>query len=135
MDKPLLGWTTIEQSEKLTGAGLNPDTADMCWLLTNQVLAVPYKECAISDTTPTSPCWSLGALMNIVQEAFKDSPGGYELYSSFTSEHNSNADIRNVAGSCPSQWRGWTEPVAMWVDIAVWCLEHNYINTDVTKKH
>lgn len=32
MNNSALGWTTIEQTKQLIGAGIDPDTADMCYI-------------------------------------------------------------------------------------------------------
>ena len=74
-----LGWTTIEEAKKLVEAGLDPNTADMCYLSYKGfddkdfrvygVDAKAYKE-KKRETKEFDyvPCWSLGALKNIVEE-------------------------------------------------------------------
>lgn len=80
-----LGWTTLEESERLLEAGLSPDTADMWyaeripkkiegWNLIQNGDAYYYLSLEKSsennwsiDTINDIPCWSLGALMNIIK--------------------------------------------------------------------
>lgn len=65
-------YTTIEQSKKLVELGLNPDTADMCYI---QHFDESYNEVTFIEEDPVLaypidtidlPCWSLGALIDIM---------------------------------------------------------------------
>ena len=64
-----LGWTTFEESEKLLEAGLSPDTADMCYQRMGRKNGKTYISSALCDKPEEDdiPCWSLGALMNIIK--------------------------------------------------------------------
>ena len=66
-------YTTIEQSKKLVELGLNLDTADMFWATELEiVVCAPYLTKSDCETLipsceePTIPCWSLGALIDIM---------------------------------------------------------------------
>lgn len=78
-----LGWTTLEEAKLLVEAGLDPNTADMRYEENNYELldewvAYPFggdikNFDVLKKEFPNSvfyPCWSLGALKNIVEEEF-----------------------------------------------------------------
>lgn len=78
-----LGWTTLEEAKLLVDAGLDPNTADMCYIAkdyidgkelrwyTKETILEKYGEKAFyvevlnRDQTDFYPCWSLGALIEI----------------------------------------------------------------------
>ena len=64
-------FTSIEQSKKLFDLGLNPETADMCYGLDDDTLTyntnpypLPWKDYTAKEFY--LPCWSLGALMDVM---------------------------------------------------------------------
>jgi len=67
-----LGWTTVEEAQQLIEAGLNPDTADMYWAPdAGTVVPTPYitktdDETLIPAYKGAIPCWSLGALLELI---------------------------------------------------------------------
>lgn len=75
-----LGWTTLDEAKRLVEAGLDPNTADMAYELDTQSpratsftqLEKYFKALYVSPIyepmTKAYPCWSLGALKNIVEE-------------------------------------------------------------------
>ena len=68
-----LGWTTLEEAKKLVDAGLDPSTADMCYIIDDETKKYREVPIALPYTNYTAkefyiPCWSLGALKNIVEE-------------------------------------------------------------------
>lgn len=68
-------YTTIEQSKKLVELGLNPKTADMIWTPLNWQLTEYYievKQDGINTPKNPIPCWSLGALLELMPEIFED---------------------------------------------------------------
>lgn len=67
-------YTTIEQSKKLFNAGLDPNTADMCWGIDDETLqynCTPYPLPWRGYTAKQfyMPCWSIGALLEIVPQS------------------------------------------------------------------
>lgn len=89
-------YTTIEQSKRLVELGLNPKSADMFYL-DNSKARVPilgeYKIFSISSIKHINsdelisidmqiPCWSLGALLDVLPSASLDSSDNhhYRLY-------------------------------------------------------
>ena len=89
-----LGWTTLDEAKRLVEAGLDPNTADMYYhydtveiegavkYISGPELATsPYSEGVktahmlytspmLDDLNKVCPCWSLGALKNVVEEYF-----------------------------------------------------------------
>ena len=63
----IMNYTSIEQSKKLLELGLDPESADMCWLTKdgktyNYVpIAMPWKDYTAKNWY--LPCWSVGALI------------------------------------------------------------------------
>lgn len=64
--------TIIEQSKKLIELGLNPNTADMCYIqhfgeYNNEVTFIEEVPILVHTIdTIDLPCWSLGALINLM---------------------------------------------------------------------
>ena len=74
-------YTTIEQSKKLVGLGLNPETADMHYLKiirANDVRYIP--ELLLDDNECDIPCWSLGALMDLLPPSIQTGEGMQNQY-------------------------------------------------------
>jgi len=74
-----MNYTTIEQSKKLVELGLNPETADMWWTPLNWQLTEYYvevKQDGISTPKNPIPCWSLGALMELMPKIKEDEDDG-----------------------------------------------------------
>ena len=73
-----MNYTTIEQSNKLVELGLNPDTADMKWYYWKDEIDAPKVPTLGSDKAALEsykntqavylPCWSLGALLEVMPE-------------------------------------------------------------------
>ena len=61
--------TTVEQSNRLLGLGLKPETADMCWIPLND------GRCVLGVSTEirldTIPAWSLHRLIEIMPRCIK----------------------------------------------------------------
>ena len=74
-----MNYTTIEQSRKLLELGLNPETADMWWTPLNWQLTEYYvevKQDGIGTPKNPIPCWSLGALMELMPKIKEDEDDG-----------------------------------------------------------
>lgn len=73
-----LGWTTLDEAKRLVDAGLDPNTADMGYELDTQSpratsftqLEKYFKALYVSPIyepmTKAYPCWSLGALLELI---------------------------------------------------------------------
>lgn len=69
-------YTTIEQSKKLIELGLNPDTADMCiWESEGKLYVYVHKP----DDINCIPCWSLGALLEVMPPYLFEFERGIDL--------------------------------------------------------
>lgn len=64
-----LGWTTLEEAKQLVKAGLPVETADMHYWLAEGREYVYTGKCSDSNGIP---CWSLGALINLLPEILMD---------------------------------------------------------------
>jgi hypothetical protein len=115
-----LGWTTLEQSKRLIEAGLDPNTADMAILKDNTycnalsafngaTLCQNYNE--IKNKTNYIPCWSLGALLNVM-----DSPKIF-----YRIECTCGETEVHVSGS------GFHKYFDNIIDTILWLLENGYI--------
>ena len=62
-------YTDLNQSKVLTGI-LQPESADMIWILANpdlpMIKAIAYKDSEKSKFYETLPAWSLGALVDVL---------------------------------------------------------------------
>ena len=65
-----LGWTTVEEAQQLVKTGLPVETADMHYLNYSDnefnALTFPYVDTSPSIRTWVIPCWSLGALLELI---------------------------------------------------------------------
>lgn len=70
-----LGWTTVEESQQLVDAGLPVETADMHYLNYSDnefgALTFPYVDTSPSVRSWVIPCWSLGALVQLLPRTIK----------------------------------------------------------------
>ena len=74
-----LGWCSIEQSQKLIEAGLDPNTADMYYF--KDQLSLIYCNADYNDifkwfnvdgmSNNLTPCWSLGALIGLLPKTIE----------------------------------------------------------------
>lgn len=73
-----VGWTTYREAKELVKLGLDPRTADMCYMdvdeaNTSQIEPIPI--CSNRNKNSV-PCWSLGKLLNLLPDCTND---GYYL--------------------------------------------------------
>ena len=129
-------YTSIEQSKKLVELGLNPDTADMWWTPLNWQLTEYYvevKQDGINTPKNPLPCWSLGALLEVMPPYLFEFERGIDLniyrnlngkgwhvsYMSNTIEGMQKDKFRQITN-------GETSIDAAY-NIVVWLLENGYI--------
>ena len=87
-----MNYTTVEQSKKLLELGLNPETADMWWTPLNWQLTEYYvevKQDGIGTPKNPIPCWSLGALMELMPKIKEDEDDG-GCYPTLCKGYNTN---------------------------------------------
>ena len=136
-------YTTLEQSKKLVELGLNPDTADMVIVKENTycnalsafngvTLCQNYNE--TKDKTNYIPCWSLGALLDVMPEQitysyfepfplgfFKGSKEEYSKYGHYWIQY-----FCTKHGGAYIQTNGHTTIEAAY-NMVCWLLENGYI--------
>ena len=127
--------TTIKQSKKLLELGLSPESADMCYLSEESLVPkVIYNGMAFFDSkeerlTNTIPCWSLGALLELMPKKIKkdDVKLPFHLFQF--------KDTWGVQYGYPNE----TEyavlienktPLEAAYNMVVWLLENNYIKKE-----
>jgi hypothetical protein len=134
-------YTDIEQSKKLVDLGLDPNTADMTWgeELDNITKKLEWKvtvnlNVAIKDNLFSYrkgyviPCWSVGALMEILPSAIESNGHYYCLkFGKLANETEWYVSY---------EWEGWTAKIMKGklmdnaiYDMIIWLLKNNYINT------
>ena len=72
-----LGWTTLEEAQQLVKVGLPIETADMHYLKIireNDVRYIP--ELLLDDNECDIPCWSLGALLELIPKIHESENDG-----------------------------------------------------------
>lgn len=78
-------YTTLEESKHLVELGVSTDTADMCYALNDDVLAIPYNIVSKDKDFPVDgviPCWSLSALLELMPKSINKYDGRvYRNYS------------------------------------------------------
>lgn len=78
-------YTSLEQSKMLTVFGLDPNTADMFWLKESNAtdnyenVSIPYSECGNLDVNDSIPCWSTGALIELLPSKIWKNKTKYSL--------------------------------------------------------
>lgn len=138
-------YTTIEQSKKLLALGLNPESADMTWILVPKIddmgyiynsvpTAIPYSQYTAKDNY--LPCWSLGALLEVLPDRIWSpcddldvGPAAHELV------FNACGRILQYKGITVNDYRlsgAWfTQETDNLIDVfynmVVYLLENNYI--------
>lgn len=85
MEAKMKHYTTVEQSKKLVKLGLNPDTADMHYFdrlihnVDDKRISLDSYSIALEHTYDANdilPCWSLGALMDLMPKIKEHSDDG-----------------------------------------------------------
>ena len=128
-----LGWTTIEQSEKLIEAGLDLDTADMWYDMLDKCTLYPkINEFYLHDfyyLDREYPCWSLGRLIELMPEIAvlaRDSTGNIPSYFMSIMPSESGEDI--------FMSEQYSTPIEAAVSTIIWLFENNYIKKGETKR-
>lgn len=123
-----MNYTTVEQSKKLLELGLNPETADMWWTPLNWQLTEYYvevKQDGIGTPKNPIPCWSLGALMELMPKIKEDEDDG-GCYPTLCKGYNTNKWHCVYRSSIYiTDWCDTSINAAF--DMVVWLLENGYI--------
>lgn len=129
-------YTTIEQSKKLLELGLNPDSADMFY---NEEPDECYPKDIVDTKYPMViregqkhylkeygvPCWSLGALLEIMPEIDNQLPSLRKYKNYYCVVYS---DITTRLGD--SQWQNGKTPAEAAYNMVVWLLENGYLTKE-----
>lgn len=139
-------YTTIEQSKKLVELGLNPDTADMKWYYWKDEIDAPkvptlgFDKAVLESYKNTQavylPCWSLGALLEVMPPYLFEFERGIDLniYRNLNGKgwHVSYMP-NNVESMQKDKFRQITNgntPLEAAYSMVIWLLENGYIKTE-----
>ena len=123
-------YTDTKQSENLLNLGLAPESADMCyikhctsdnpeWRFDEDTPPMVLNNTVLSEmTVPALPCWSIGALQNILPKI----EGNYPV---LLRGDNFNLSYYDKNGFCIKLETGSLLDVCY--NMVIWCLENNYI--------
>lgn len=136
-----LGWTTLEEAKKLVEAGLDTNTADMCFakahLADVDMFAIdtaPYSETIeakdYDDIWEISPCWSLGALKKFIPDEIKVNDVWFYFYCSYNWIRKWCASYVDENFSRLVRFNMFSSQIEMFNQIVLFLLENNHI-----KKH
>lgn len=124
-----MNYTTIEQSKRLLELGLNPDTADMLWeqhiYESPYVTVKPYTTKGKSISAHILPCWSLGALLELMPKIKEDENDG-GCYPTLCKGYNT--DKWHCVYRSSIHITDWCDTsINAAFDMMVWLLENGYI--------
>lgn len=128
-----MNYTTIEQSKKLLELGLNPETADMWWTPLNWQLTEYYvevKQDGIGTPKNPIPCWSLGALLEMMPTSIEE-----------VKDHKVDLILGHPKDKWCLAYFDWTglqqghsttgdTPLEAAYNMVVWLLENGYLNKE-----
>lgn len=140
-----MNYTTTEQSKKLVELGLNPDTADMAIVKDNTycnalsafngvTLCQNYNE--IKDKANYIPCWSLGALLEVMPPYLFEWERGIDLniYRNLNGKGwHASYMPNNIIDMQKDKFRQITNgntPLEAAYSMVIWLLENGYIKTE-----
>lgn len=124
-------YTTIEQSKKLVELGLSPKTADMCYIQHfdesyNEVISIEEDpRLAYNIDTIDLPCWSLGALLELMPKIQEDENDGgcYPVLCKGWDNGQWHCVYRSSIHI--TEW--YDNSIDAVLDMVCWLLENNYI--------
>ena len=140
----MTGFTTIEQSIKLIELGLNPKTADMCYIIRRKDCTIPWREAAkdennvmiyVGDCRSGNlsdyilPCWSLSALLELLPpkiEFLKNEDYFVPQLSRYYDD--TNKYICCYDNGAMEHWYIENSPLDAVYNMICWLLENNFIN-------
>ena len=155
-----LGWTTLEESERLVMAGLDSNTADMMYYQTPQDVLDPNNGVSTfgillnlypdfnglkknmeqfysgyNGPVPIffKPCWSLGKLADLMPKRISDKGFGFEYH--LENYEESEIEVEYHSSQCHRTIEWWHGEVMIevFVDALAWLSEHGHIEKPETK--
>lgn len=124
-----VGWTTLEEAQELVRVGLDPGTADMWWAPdADTVIPTPYitktdDETLIPAYKGAVPCWSLGALMELMPEIDNQLPSLRKCKNYYCVVYS---DIATRLGD--NQWQNGKTSTEAAYNMVCWLLKEGYLN-------
>lgn len=124
-------YTSIEMSKRLLELGLSPETADMWWTPLNWQLTEYYvevKQNGIGTPKNPIPCWSLGALLELMPKICEDENDG-GCYPTLCKGYNTDKWHCVYRSSIYiTDW--YDNSIDAVFEMIVWLLENGYIETE-----
>lgn len=156
-----LGWTTLEESERLAKAGLDSNTADMMYYQTPQDVLDPNNGVSsfgillnlypdfntvkkdmeqfysgYKGLVPVffKPCWSLGKLFDLLPETINGE--GFQFGKHLESYEDTEFEIEYHSSQCHRtiEWWHGEVMVEVVVDALAWLSEHGHIEKTSAKQ-
>ena len=136
-----LGWTTLEEAQKLVEAGLNPETADMYYVfkradcresLQESVPVGPFPmegtvDVSLSDRV--EPCWSLGKLLELLPFRLNlNKPVDNQTQAFREIDDNVVAYVVHGWDNTDLVWDQSDNLVKPAVSVLMWLLKEGYLN-------
>jgi hypothetical protein len=117
-------YTTIEESKQLIEAGLDVNTADMYFPDYTEITEIREKPRPVEyiDDKNYPPCWSLAALLNIIDNN--------DLVYDISNDKNREFKILVYEANYISQEVKFHHTEHSIVDMITWLLENNYIKSN-----
>ena len=131
-----LGWTTLEEAKKLIDAGLDPNTADMSynWVECkvrdgNAVEDWLLMPSPIDDRQPYEqlPCWSIGALFNLIPKNVKINDDRFHFYMSYDNTNKWSAVYESAFFKRRLFCSVFPSQIELLINVILWLLETNHI--------
>ena len=130
-----MNFTSIEQSKRLVELGLNPESADAFWNNFDEskdkrpIICLNYKYTPRKDVWGGIPCWSIGALLDVMPHKIiaKEGPTSWLEIVKYSDNYLIKYDIFGVDFDKVPCAKGITLLEAAY-NMAVWLLENGYIN-------
>lgn len=137
-----MNYTTVEQSKKLLELGLNSESADMFYLDNSKAKVPILGEYKIFDIPSIKhinsdelisidmqiPCWSLGALLEVMPEIFEDEN---DRGCNPTLSKGYDTDMWHCLYRSTIYITDWYKsPTDAAFEMVVWLLENGYIKTE-----
>ena len=111
-------YTTLEESKALVDAGLDPKTADMHYTLAEDYsIFILYADNEVAHNDRVIPCWSLAALLNLLES-------NRIHYNLMYRSYDTELHIYRYKSPDSYEYSEWFEEP---VNAILWLLENKYL--------